>query len=433
LGNPEKPLGYEQLNRADGLLTMQASVGAPNIAITPDGKMWVGTVKGLAMIDTSRLPLTGRKPKVFVSDIFTDGKRARVRKELVLSPGQHHVELQLAAVDLASAQKIRLQYRLEGLDSTWLDVGSSRTVVYTNIPPGTHGLELRATDSRGVWEEGGVVYEVTQQPFFYQPRVFQVSVLLAFVLLLAAAYIIRSRHLIRQTRAILEERQVERESVARDLHDTFLQGIQGLILRFHTGAQQLSAEEPVRQLFEEALRQSDEVMLEGRSVLGRLRSRRTTPQSLSNAFSAMGQEFRPLSTAQFEVIVSGGRRDLSTVVEEELQKIGREALFNSFRHAQATKIEVELHFGIFEFRLRFRDDGVGLDAAILRKGSVPGHYGLQGMKERVREVGGHMDLWSRAGAGTEIEVRIPSAIAYRESDARYRRAWLRRLLRARSS
>ncbi len=431
-GHAERPLSYEQIDRTDGLLTMQASVGSPDIAMTPGGKVWVATVNGLAAIDTAKLPLTGRKPKVFVSDILTDGRRGRVRHELVLAPGPHHVELQLAAIDLASAHKIRLQYRLEGVDSAWLDVNSSRTAAYTNIPPGTHELRLRATDSTGAWDEGRVVYEVTQRPFFYQTRLFQLGVLAVFVLLLGVAYLVRVRHIIQQTRALLEERQVERESVARDLHDTFLQGIQGLILRFHTGAQQLPADQPVRRLFEEALVQSDEVMLEGRRVLSRLRTKRSTPQSLANAFSAMGQEFRPLSPAQFELIVSGRRRDLSTVVQEELQKVGREALFNSFRHAQATKIEVELHFGLFELRLRFRDNGVGVDPKILREGSIPGHYGLPGMKERVREIGGHMDLWSRSGAGTEIEVRIPSAIAYRESDAAYRQAWLRRLMGARS-
>jgi signal transduction histidine kinase len=390
-------------------------------------------VKGLAMIDTTKLPLNGRKPKVFVSDILTDGKRTRYSEELVLAPGRHHLELQLAAVDLASARKIRLQYRMDGVDSRWLDVNSSRTAVYTNIPVGTHDLLVRATDSRGAWDDGSVTYKVAQQPFFYQTRLFQLSALTAFVLLLGVAYIVRVRQLMGRSRAILEERQVERESVARDLHDTFLQGIQGLILRFHTGAQQLPADEPVRQLFEDALRQSDEVMLEGRCVLSRLRTRRTTPQSLANAFSAMGEDCRPLSTAQFELVVSGRRRDLRAMVQEELKKVGKEALFNSFRHAKASKIEVELHFAIFRLRLRFRDNGIGLDPAILREGSAPGHYGLQGMKERVREIGGHMDIWSRAGAGTEIEIRIPSAIAYRDSDTSYAQALLQRLLKGRSS
>jgi signal transduction histidine kinase len=173
-------------------------------------------------------------------------------------------------------------------------------------------------------------------------------------------------------------------------------------------------------------------MLEGRSILSRLRSTKTPSEALPQAYAAIARDLRSLSPAQFEIVVSGRTRDLNAIVQEQVLKIGREALFNSFRHARASKIEVELHFGIFEFRLRFRDDGVGIDPGIVRQGSVPGHFGLPGMRERVTGVGGQMDLWSRPGAGTEIEVRIPGAIAYRRCDAKHRLAWMRRWLGAKS-
>jgi signal transduction histidine kinase len=132
------------------------------------------------------------------------------------------------------------------------------------------------------------------------------------------------------------------------------------------------------------------------------------------------------------VVVSGRVRDLNAIVQEQVLKIGREAIFNSFRHAHASRIEVELQFGIFAFRLRFRDNGAGIDPAILKLGSVPGHYGLPGMRERVIEVGGEMELWSRAEAGTEIEVRIPGAIAYRQREQRYGLRRMQRMWRAKS-
>ena len=291
IGNSGTPPNYEQIDRADGLLTTEASVGSPNIAINRDGKIWVATVKGLAMIDTARLLSTRRKPKVFVSDVLVDGARARVSNDLALSPGSHHLELQLAAIDLGAAQKIRLQYHLENVDSGWLDANSSRTAVYTNLPAGAHRLVVRATDNRGSWDAEAVIYQVVQRPFLYQTHLFQVGAIAAALLLLAAVYLVRVRYVVRQTRALLEERQVERESVARDLHDTFLQGIQGLILHFHTGTQQIPANQPLRQVFEEALRQSDSVMLEGRNVLSKLRTRRSTPESLSEAFSAIAYDF----------------------------------------------------------------------------------------------------------------------------------------------
>ncbi len=351
---------------------------------------------------------------------------------LLLRPGMHHVELQLAAINLANPQKIRLQYRMEGMDSDWLDAIPSRLAIYSNIPTGTHRLLVRATDSLGHWDVPEAIYEVTQQPRFYETPLFQVSTTIAVALLLVLAYVLRVRYLINQSRIILEQRQVEREAIARDLHDTFLQGVQGLILCFHTGTQQLPPDHPVRRSFEEALEQSDRVMLEGRSVLSRLRARRTRPESLIEAYAAIGTELRPVSPAHFDVIVNGRSRDLDSVVQEELLKIGREALFNAFRHAQASKIEIEIHFGILEFRVRFRDDGVGIDSAILQAGSIAGHYGLPGMRERVSRIGGHMELWSLPGAGTEIEIRIPGGIAYRQTERSASFRWVRRLLRGRA-
>jgi signal transduction histidine kinase len=430
-GNANIPLDYEVFNRADGLNTTQASDGSPNIAMTADGKLWIGTVKGLAMIDTLHIPLTGRSPRVFVEDVSIDTKRYSVGNGLILPPGIHHVELILAAINLANPQRVRLQYRLEGVDSQWLDATSSRIAVYSNIPAGTHRLLVRVTDSIGHWSAPEVVYELTQQPRFYAKTLFQVSVAFAAVLLLLLAYFVRMRSVVRQTRIIIEQRQVERETVARDLHDTFLQGVQGLILRFHTGTQQLPSENPIRQSFEEALSQSDQVMIEGRSVLSRLRTKRTRPETLTGAFAAIGREFRALSQARFEVSVSGRSRDLDIVVQEELERIGREALFNAYRHANASRIEVEIHFGIFDFHVRFRDDGVGIDPAILRIGSAAGHFGIPGMRERVSRIGGKLEIWSRPEAGTEIEIRVPSSIAYRDHERKLSPRWIRRLLRSR--
>jgi ligand-binding sensor domain-containing protein/signal transduction histidine kinase len=430
-GNANIPLDYEVFNRADGLNTTQASDGSPNIAMTADGKLWIGTVKGLAMIDTLHIPVTGRSPRVFVEDVSIDTKRYSVGNGLILPPGIHHIELSLAAINLANPQRVRLQYRLEGVDSQWLDATSSRTAVYSNIPAGTHRLLVRVTDSIGHWSAPEVVYELTQQPRFYAKTLFQVSVAFAAVLLLLLAYFVRMRSVVRQTRIIIEQRQVERETVARDLHDTFLQGVQGLILRFHTGTQQLPPENPIRQSFEEALSQSDQVMIEGRSVLSRLRTKRTRPETLTGAFAAIGREFRVLSQARFEVSVSGRSRDLDIVVQEELERIGREALFNAYRHANASRIEVEIHFGIFDFHVRFRDDGVGIDPAILRIGSAAGHFGIPGMRERVSRIGGKLEIWSRPEAGTEIEIRVPSSIAYRDHERKLSPRWIRRLLRSR--
>jgi ligand-binding sensor domain-containing protein/signal transduction histidine kinase len=431
-GHSVDPLDYEIFNRADGLPTNELSSGDPDIALTPDGKLWIATVEGLAVIDTSHLPLAGKRSPVFVAGASIDGKSHLVDSRLVLQPGVHRVELQLAAVDLGNPQRIRLQYRMEGVDSEWLNANSSRVAVYTSFPVGTHQMLVRATDSTGRWSMPTVVYEVTQLPHFFETWIFRIGAVVAFLLLLFLLYLWRVRYLIRQSRIILEERQVERETVARDLHDTFLQSVQGLILHFHTGTQELPEDHPIRQSFEDALRQSDAVSREGRDVLSRLHLSTTKPESLRGAFAALGKEFRRLSPAQFDVIASGNSRDLNAVVQSELVKIGREAIFNSFRHAKANRIEVELRFGLVELRIRFRDDGIGIDPSVLRDGNAAGHYGLPGMRERCSKIRSTLELWSRPGAGTEVEIRVPAAIAYPQTGNSWTSRWASRLFRRRT-
>ena len=210
----------------------------------------------------------------------------------------------------------------------------------------------------------------------------------------------------------LEERVSERARIAHDLHDTFFQGIQGLLLRFHTATSQLHKDEPARRIFEETLKQSDRVMLEGRELVLDLRATVSGQSDLPTVFSDLGEGMRKGSSCEFKVVVNGAIRSLHPVVFEELLKIGKEALGNAFRHSDAHSIETELNYTASELRVRIRDDGKGIDSTILRQGHRDGHFGLPGMRERAKKIGAHLDVWSRAGAGTEVELRIAAGVAY---------------------
>jgi ligand-binding sensor domain-containing protein/signal transduction histidine kinase len=422
----DAPLDYDRLDRADGLNSLQSSAGTPNIAITPDHKLWIATVKGLAMVDLEQLPTTSHKPKVFVGEVTVDGKKHPALNELILPAGTHHVELHLAAVDLGSPEKTRLQYRMDGVDNVWLDADVSRTAVYTTLPPGTHTFHVRATGSSGKWDRTGIVYDVTQQPLFYQERWFQVACAAFLVMLLSVIYLARVRTIIRQTRILLETRIAERERVARDLHDTFLQGIQGTLLRFHSSTQQLPQSEPLRRTFEEILDQSDAVMLQGRGLVSGLRMTAGDTNDLPIAFAMVGKEFLTLSAAVYNVVVIGETRRLNPIAYDEIVHIGREALFNSYTHATATSIETELDYSSSDLRIRFRDNGTGIDPAVLANGCRAGHYGLPGMRERAIKVGAKLDIYSRLGAGTEVELRVPARVAYYPARG-VRGHWLQRL------
>jgi signal transduction histidine kinase len=419
----DAPLDYARFDRADGMISIQCSVGAPNMAITPDDKLWVATVKGLAMLDLARLQQANTKPKVFVGTVTIGKSKELAGRELVLAPGTNHVELHLEAVDLASPEKVRLQYRMDSVDAAWLDADATRTAIYTNIPVGTHAFHVRASGSDGVWDRMGILYNITQRPYFYQTTWFRFVSISALVFLLFAVYLIRVRHIIRQTHIRHEERLVERERIARELHDTLLQSFQGLTLYFQR-ARNLLPERTSEaiQTLDRALDGAEQAIVEGRDAIHDLRSSAPAALGLAEEITSLGEELvakdRNEDPVQFRVVIEGSAQALHPKVQIEIFRIAREALRNAFSHSQARRIETEVTYGNKLFRLRIRDDGKGMDPDVRKRGERIGHWGLAGMRERAEQLGGELEVWSEPGAGTEVELRIRGSIAYQSSPAR---------------
>jgi len=410
--HPDLPVDYTSYGPADGLDTRECSTGQPNIAITPDDKLWVGTLKGLAMLDLRRLHKRVRKPAIFMEEVEVGKTKRNPGRELVLEPGMAHVDLHFTAVDLVSPENVRIQYRLDGVDAAWFDADSTRTATYTDIPVGVHAFHIRASNGDGVWDREGIVYNVTQKPFFYQTVTFRLAAFAAGVLLLVGLYQLRLRQDAAQLSARLEERLAERERIARDLHDTLLQGFQGLILRFHDAMMEIPEREPARQLMETALDRADEVMAEGRDRVVCLHPSFEKFGDLAQSLARAGAEIANDSEVKISVTTEGQVQTLNPEALDEIYCIGREAMVNAFRHAQGQSIEVEVDYASWELRLRVRDDGRGIDPNILEAGR-PGHIGLASMRERAERIAGQLDIISGPGAGTEIELRVPAANAYR--------------------
>jgi signal transduction histidine kinase len=246
-------------------------------------------------------------------------------------------------------------------------------------------------------------------------------------LFLALIFALRLRQLTSRLRAQLAEQTAERERIARDLHDTLLQNLAGLILRFQTATELIPQGDPSRQMLEEALSQSDEVLAEGRERLLGLHISAGEANELPQAFAALGLELKQDHPADFCVVVNGDPRELYPLVRDEVYRIGREAIANCFQHANAQRCETEIHYDLAQLRVGIRDDGCGVDGEILGLGHPSGQWGLPGMYERARKIGAHLEVWSRPGLGTEVEVRVPASIAYCSSGKASRWQWLRRL------
>ena len=185
----ESPLDYSSFGTDDGMNSKECDGwGQPNMAITSDDTLWVATVKGLARLDRQGFQHTNHKPAIYMEETDVGRTKAPPGRELVLPQGTYHVEFHFTAVDLVSAEKIRLQYRLDGVDRLWLDADSTRTAIYNSIPVGAHSFHIRACNRDGVWDREGIVYSVIQQPFLYETTWFRLSALAVIGLLVASIY-----------------------------------------------------------------------------------------------------------------------------------------------------------------------------------------------------------------------------------------------------
>jgi signal transduction histidine kinase/ligand-binding sensor domain-containing protein len=414
----DSPLDYTSFSRDDGLNSRECSAGQPNIAITPDGKLWTATRTGLAMLDLNQQPQLYHKPPVFVEEVEVGRSRRTPNGRLVLRPEAYHVVLHFTAVELASPENIRLQYRLDGVDPDWLDADATRTAIYTDIPVGTHSFHVRASNGDGIWDRAGISYEITQEPYFYATGWFRLVAVIAFVLTLTGWYRLRLRQIHAQMNTRLDERVFERTRIARDLHDTLLQSFQGLMLRLQV-VDDLLPPGKAKEELELTLELGDGAIAEGRSTVHDLRSSTATTNELTEAVKGVGDELASKGAAAFRLVVEGQPWDLHPIIRDELFRIAREALRNAFGHARAQQIEAEITYAERLLRLRIRDDGAGIAPAVLEEGRS-GHYGLAGMRERATQVGAKLNIWSRLGAGTEVDLSIASSLAYRRPPGRSR-------------
>jgi len=409
----DEPLDSVAFGTADGMASTQGSSGYPNSAITPDGKFWVATVQGIAMLDLPRLPRTERKPTIYMEEITVGREQQPPGLQLVLSPGPHHVDLRFDAVEISSPEKIKLQYRLDGVDSEWLDAGPAAHAVYSNIPSGMHAFHMRARNRDGIWERVGITYLIVQQPYFYQSTWFLLAAMAAGLLLFGGLYRLRLRQATARLNARLEERLAERTRMARELHDTFLQTIQGSKLVVDDALEASTDLARMRRAMEQLSVWLGRATQEGRAALNALRTATTQTNDLAGALRRLTEDNLTPSSMAVTFFVVGGPREMHPIVRDEVYRIGYEAIHNARTHSGASRLEVELRY-TNDLALRVNDNGTGIDPAIAVSGK-DGHFGLQGMRERAARIGGKLTLGSSSSYGTEIKVLVPGGIIFRNA------------------
>ncbi len=423
LDDPGYKPSFHLFNHLDGLLGTSALLRArPTAVVATDGRIWFSVGNGLIWIDPSR-PLTNvLPPPVYIKSVSANGKEY-LGTPLELPVYSTNIRIDYTALSLSIPERVRFRYKLDGVDKDWQDPGNRRSAFYTNLRPGDHRFHVIACNNDGVWNETGKTLEFNILPAFYQTKWFLLLCATAIVWFAGAAYRYRIHQVTGRLDMQFKERLSERTRIARELHDTLLQSFQALLLHFQRARNLLPGRAAeAMQTLDRALDGTEQAIVESRDAIHDLRSFALSAKSLAEEITSLGDELiskdGKSDRVQFRVVIEGSAQSLLDRAHTEIYRIAREALRNAVIHSKARLIEAELAYSNDLFRLRIRDDGIGIDPTTPNHGERTGHWGLAGMRERAEQLGGKLEVWSEPGAGTEVELSIPGLIAYESSSTR---------------
>jgi len=407
LRDPAYRVSGERLDAQDGLAGLVSDRWPePSLVESASGRLWFATSKGVAWLDPQAYARNRnlRPPPVDVTAVIGDGSERSPWSVLRFAPHTKNVEIDYTALSLAVPGRVRFRYRLEGAEPDWHDAGTRRQAFYNDLSAGPYHFRVTASNNDGVWSETGASVEFIIAPAFYETAWFRWSAAVASASLLWAIGTFRVGALRRQLELRFAERLNERERIARELHDTLLQSLLGLILQFQFAANNISEEHPARKPLERALDRADAVMREGRGRVKDLRGANAGAPGIADQLTATAAQFEPLSSAKFQLSVQGRSRVLRAAIQEEALMIAREALVNAFTHANASVISLEIYFLNSGLRISVMDDGRGIEEQVLQTGGRQEHWGLPGMFERARKIHATLNINRLVQGGTRVQL-----------------------------
>jgi ligand-binding sensor domain-containing protein/signal transduction histidine kinase len=381
----------------DGLRTIECKPGIqPGAFDTPDGQLWFSTTRGVLVLDEQSVDRRFEAPPAVIDDITVNGEQVGPAGIGTLPPGRNNVTFRYAGLSYVVPARITFRYTLEGFDSKWIDAGTRREAFYTNLPPGHFRFRVSACNNEGACREAASAIAFSVQPRYYQRAWFIPLCLAGAVLVGFTGYRLRIRRLRDQFALIL----AERSRIARELHDTLIQGFSGITM----GMQALAARLPTggeRETLEQIVTDAGASLRDARRSLSGLRT--PSEGGLSEALAQMSRHLTETRGVRLKLNVDGWRQALPPEIEYNLLRIAQEAVSNAVRHSGTRAVLVTLERTTSRVRLLVEDEGSGFSP---EKSASPGHYGILGMRERAANIGAELDVETAPGFGTAVSVTL---------------------------
>lgn len=365
----------------------------------PRGHLWFAMGHGIAVADPARAAPQRRPPAIHLEEIEVDGTPQTAAGVITLGPEVRRLQLRYTGVDLTHGPGVRFRHRLEGFDTAWTDAGAERTASYTSLAAGRYTFRVTGRTGSGEWSPTEATLDIRVLAPFYRRAWFVGAVLLALTLILWSVH-----------RAVLHARtsaiHEERTRLAREIHDSLMQGFGGIALELHAASARLELDATKQPLLDRVLSLIDRTLTQARHLVWDIRQTDLASSSLTDACDEAARRFFAETGTKVRIEERGRRHRLPPRVGFECQRIVQEALANVRLHAHAEDVVLRLEGHWNRLLVSIRDDGIGFDSGA---DAVPaGHWGILGMRERAARIGADLRVLSRPGAGTEVVLTVPS-------------------------
>ncbi len=391
---------------ADGL--RNAQVRSNSVFRSRLGDIWFVTLQEIASIDPHKMIAKQLAP-VVIDRVAVDDQDAALNPpgSFVVPAGRHRLTLHYTLPEFRIPGRIRFRYRLVGWDKGWVQAGAVRSATYTGIPPGKYTFQVDHSDGYGNWSTGDSTLSVRVTPYFHQTGWFFA---LVGMFLMACIWQLH-RFRVAQVSAGMHARMQERTRIARELHDTLLQGMLGISMQMYAASQKPLDPASLTTMLDHASQRLRDIAEQGRRAVEDLRSPSPSPDTLEATLERTVREMDLPTGMQHYVRSSGSAMALRPLVRAELEQITREAVANAVKHSGASSICLDVLYQSSHFFLSVSDNGCGIQQTKPRL-SDPGHWGITGMQERAKSIGGRLRLLTNAPHGTVVEISLRGTTAY---------------------
>ena len=400
--------------REDGMLSSECNGGRqPAGFVAQDGRLWFPTMGGMVVLDPEAARANPLAPPVIIESVALDRARIAYHNGVTIEPGQRDLEIVYTGLSFIKPEQIKFKYKLEGLDTDWVDAGTRRTAYFPYLPPGGYRFRVIAANSDGVWNEAGATFDIYVATPFYRAWWFMILVSSTFVGVALLIYgrrvnALRARQAAHEafSRQLIQSQEAERKRIAAELHDSLGQNL--LIVKNWAlvGLNSLTADNPAREHLTEISETTSLALDEVREISHDLRPYQLERLGLTNTLDHMMRNVQNSSDIEFSTELENVDGMLSQESEINVYRIVQELINNVIKHSNATEAVLSITRTESGAQIICRDNGKGFDQTLAAKSSSSG-MGLSGLTERVRILGGRYTIESAPGAGSTTTITVP--------------------------